>query len=53
MASLVRQGMVNGGQHGVIGGSWGVGLLEVHPVVAVFVGWGCAMVSRTIHIPKP
>ena len=26
---------------------------EVHPVVGVFVAWGCAMVSRSIHIPKP
>ncbi|MCJ1441130.1 MAG: CDP-diacylglycerol-serine O-phosphatidyltransferase [Stictis urceolatum] len=26
---------------------------ELHAVVGVFVAWGCAMVSRTIHIPKP
>ena len=26
---------------------------EIHPVAGVFVLWGCAMVSRTIHIPKP
>jgi len=54
MATLVGQGKVNGGEYGVIGGSWAEGtVLEVHPVVGVFVGWGCAMVSRTIHIPKP
>ena len=26
---------------------------EVHPIVGVFVAWGCTMVSRSIHIPKP
>ncbi|KAI1957424.1 CDP-diacylglycerol-serine O-phosphatidyltransferase [Ophidiomyces ophidiicola] len=26
---------------------------EFHPVAAVFILWGCMMVSRTIHIPKP
>ena len=26
---------------------------EVHPVVALFVAHGCAMVSKSIHIPKP
>lgn len=35
-------------------GTWGEGtLLEVHPVVGLFVLSGCAMVSKTIHIPKP
>ncbi|KAI9676917.1 MAG: CDP-diacylglycerol-serine O-phosphatidyltransferase [Caeruleum heppii] len=35
---------------GVLGqGQW----WEVHPVVAVFVLSGCAMVSKSIHIPKP
>jgi len=28
------------------------GLLEVHPVVFLWVGWGCLMISRSIHIPK-
>ena len=28
-------------------------LWEWHPAAAVFVLWGCAMVSRKIHIPKP
>ncbi|KAL8900555.1 MAG: hypothetical protein Q9192_000999 [Flavoplaca navasiana] len=56
MAWAVSQGYVIGGENGVLGGiigdelSWWGG---VHPVVGVFVGWGCAMVSRTIHIPKP
>ncbi|KAL8998473.1 MAG: hypothetical protein Q9169_002510 [Polycauliona sp. 2 TL-2023] len=56
MAWAVNQGHVIGGQNGVLGGlmgdeqSWWGG---VHPIVGVFVGWGCAMVSRTIHIPKP
>ena len=27
--------------------------LEFHPVLALFVLHGCAMVSRSIHIPKP
>jgi len=32
----------------------GVGKLwEVHPIVGIFVAWGCAMTSRSIHIPKP
>lgn len=56
MAWCVSQGYVIGGEQGIIGGvlgdedSWWGG---VHPIVGVFVGWGCAMVSRTIHIPKP
>lgn len=53
MAWCVSQGSVVGGEKGVLGGSWGSGRWwEVHPVVGVFVGWGCAMVSRSIHIPK-
>lgn len=27
--------------------------LEFHPVLLLFVAHGCAMTSRTIHIPKP
>ena len=53
MAWCVSQGTVNGGQHGVLGGTWGQGVMEIHPIVGIFVGWGCAMVSRSIHIPKP
>lgn len=35
-------------------GVYGAGtLLEVHPVVGLFVVHGCLMTSRTIHIPKP
>lgn len=54
MAWCVSQGMVEGGDHGVIGGAWDLGLLgEIHPIVGIFIGWGCAMVSKSIHIPKP
>lgn len=36
------------------GGLWLEGtVLEVHPVVLLFVVHGCLMTSRTIHIPKP
>jgi CDP-diacylglycerol---serine O-phosphatidyltransferase len=30
-------------------GDWGL----VHPVVFLFVAWGCLMVSRTVRVPKP
>lgn len=54
MAWCVWAGRVEGGDFGVVGGVWVKGgLAEFHPIVGVFVGWGCAMVSRTIHIPKP
>ncbi|KAL9099256.1 MAG: hypothetical protein Q9163_005221 [Psora crenata] len=57
MATCVYLGRIEGGEDGIIGGSVGRdtlgGLLEVHPIVGVFVGWGCAMVSKSIHIPKP
>lgn len=54
MAWCVSNGMVEGGSRGVLGGIWDLGLgVEVHPIVAIFVGWGCAMVSKSIHIPKP
>lgn len=33
-------------------GSVGTGLLEFHPAVLVFMASGCAMVSKSIHIPK-
>ncbi|KAK4240753.1 hypothetical protein C8A03DRAFT_41770 [Achaetomium macrosporum] len=36
------------------GGVWFAGsVLEVHPVVVLFMVHGCLMTSRTIHIPKP
>lgn len=54
MAWCVWTGRVGAGEKGVIGNVWAEnGLLEVHPVSLLFVGWGCAMVSRSIHIPKP
>lgn len=54
MAWCVWSGMVDGGSQGVLGGIWDLGLWGgVHPIVGIFVGWGCAMVSRSIHIPKP
>ena len=54
MALCVWMGKVEGGSQGVVGGLWAEGgLVEVHPIVGVFVGWGCAMVSKSIHIPKP
>ncbi|KAL9602980.1 MAG: hypothetical protein Q9219_001505 [cf. Caloplaca sp. 3 TL-2023] len=57
MAWCLSQGYAVGGTRGVIGGMWGEEEDSwwggVHPIVGVFVGWGCAMVSRTIHIPKP
>jgi CDP-diacylglycerol--serine O-phosphatidyltransferase len=35
-------------------GTWGAGeFWEFHPVVGVFVLWGCMMVSKTIKLPKP
>ncbi|KEZ43582.1 hypothetical protein SAPIO_CDS4508 [Scedosporium apiospermum] len=35
-------------------GVWGEGtLLEVHPLVLLFVAHGCLMTSRTIKVPKP
>ncbi|KAL9122965.1 MAG: hypothetical protein Q9187_000490 [Circinaria calcarea] len=37
-----------------LGGLWNLPLVGgLHPVALVFVGWGCAMVSKSIHIPKP
>ena len=52
MAVWVGNGWV--GEGNLPGGVLGKGgLAEVHPVVGVFVGWGCMMVSKSIHIPKP
>ena len=43
-----------GGGEGVLGGTWLEGqMMEWHPVGTVFIAWGCAMVSRSIKIPKP
>ena len=57
MAACVWTGRVEGGESGVLGGLYGEGSLggwgEVHPVGLVFAIWGCFMVSRSIHIPKP
>lgn len=65
MALAIRSGMVVGGSAAVAGGNsssdpvvGGVMLGDwfgggVHPVVLVFAAWGCALVSKTIHIPKP
>ncbi|RPA98884.1 CDP-diacylglycerol--serine O-phosphatidyltransferase [Choiromyces venosus 120613-1] len=33
-------------------GTVGTGLLEFHPAVLIFAASGCAMVSKSIHIPK-
>lgn len=45
---------MEGGEQGVLGGVWAEGgIVAVHPIAGVFVGWGCAMVSKSIHIPKP
>jgi CDP-diacylglycerol--serine O-phosphatidyltransferase len=33
-------------------GTVGSGLLEFHPAVLIFAVSGCAMVSKSIHIPK-
>lgn len=53
MAYWTWQGWFEGA-HGLPGGTWFRGTLaEFHPVVLIFVLSGCAMVSRTIHIPKP
>ncbi|KAI9797983.1 MAG: CDP-diacylglycerol-serine O-phosphatidyltransferase [Piccolia ochrophora] len=52
MAVWVSKGWI--GEENVPGGVWGEGQLwAVHPIVGVFVAWGCAMVSRSVKIPKP
>ena len=33
-------------------GTAGTGLLEFHPAILIFAASGCAMVSKSIHIPK-
>ncbi|KAK3618762.1 CDP-diacylglycerol-serine O-phosphatidyltransferase [Elasticomyces elasticus] len=46
----VSQGWI---QQSIPFGTFGSGLLEFHPIVAVFLAHGCCMVSKTLHIPKP
>lgn len=51
MAFWVSKGWILGE---IPGGVWGLGTFwEVHPVVGLFVGHGCLMVSKTLRIPKP
>ena len=33
----------------ILGGT----ILEVHPVVGLFIVHGCCMISRSLHVPKP
>ena len=40
------------GEGGLPGGTVGMGGWEVHTAVGLFVVSGCAMVSKSIHIPK-
>lgn len=34
-------------------GTWGSGLTEFHPVLGLFVAWGCMMTSKSLRVPKP
>lgn len=45
-AGLEMEMVVPGGV--LLGGT----LVEVHPIVAVFALWGCAMLSRRVRVPK-
>ncbi|KAI5813848.1 hypothetical protein BZA77DRAFT_113662 [Pyronema omphalodes] len=49
MAWWTSKGMIH---DGIPLGLVGEGLLEFHPAVLIFCISGCAMVSRSIHIPK-
>lgn len=53
--ALMGWWLSNGWIHEALpGGVWFEGsMVEVHPVVLLFMVHGCAMTSRTIHIPKP
>ncbi|AEO60239.1 hypothetical protein MYCTH_2309299 [Thermothelomyces thermophilus ATCC 42464] len=52
MAYWLSQGWV--GHDALPGGVWFAGsVLEMHPIVLLFIVHGCLMTSRTIHIPKP
>lgn len=54
MAIVTSLGMVEGGQESVLGGLLAEELFGgVHPIVGIFLLWGCLMVSKTIHVPKP
>lgn len=54
MSWCVSRGSFLEGERGIIGGVvGGGGVLEVHPIAGIFAFWGCAMVSKSIHIPKP
>lgn len=51
MAYFVWSGQIHGD---IPGGTWLAGTaLEFHPILALFLVHGCAMTSKTIHIPKP
>ncbi|TKA66992.1 hypothetical protein B0A55_11195 [Friedmanniomyces simplex] len=50
MAFWATQGWVQGS---IPFGTVGAGVLEVHPVVGLFVAHACCMVSKTLHVPKP
>jgi len=57
MAYLAKQGWI-AGEEGLPGGMvtlWGAkgGNGDVHVATALFAAWGAAMVSKTLHIPKP
>lgn len=51
MAYWVYSGRIH---ESIPGGLWFAGsVIEVHPIVLVFMLHGCLMTSKTIHIPKP
>jgi len=49
MAYWAKQGMI---LNNIPYGTVGEGLWEFHPIVLMFCASGCAMVSKSIHIPK-
>ncbi len=48
---LVARGAFAGGQ--VPGGVWQFGPWTLHPLVLIYLASGTAMISKTLHIPKP
>ncbi|KAM7221518.1 CDP-diacylglycerol--serine O-phosphatidyltransferase [Rhypophila decipiens] len=52
---LMAYWVSNGWIHDAIpGGVWFAGtILEVHPIVVLFMIHGCLMTSKTLHVPKP
>ncbi|KAK0610458.1 hypothetical protein B0T17DRAFT_511959 [Bombardia bombarda] len=51
MAYWVSQGWIHAA---IPGGVWFADtILEVHPVVVIFMIHGCLMTSKTLHVPKP